>query len=377
MNSAGQRRILFRCDGDEFVGMGHVVRCLALAEEFRDVHGCAVMFAVASGPVGADKIREAGFLVWEKPGDVDEASWMEERLAEERPHALIMDFRTDLPRSAVRAWKENGIQVATLDDPSERRLEADLAFYPPVPQVREMDWADFQGDLYVGWEWVVLRRQFSRRFHRPRNPVPVILVTMGGSDPKGLTLFAVEALERIRDEFRAVVLLGPGFTAHEELQRLTCRASHTYEVVENVSEVAALMARADLAIASFGVTAYELAAVGVPSVLLCLTDDHARSAEGLADIGAATTLGRYDLVSSEYLSGVIDRLLHELSSPTGTRNRSSRLRPQNGTHNISAMILKAIAKDTHINTKINRTNYSLKTFQPTVQPGTKGTRQRS
>ena len=41
-------------------------------------------------------------------------------------------------------------------------------------------------------------------------------------------------------------------------------------------------ASADLAVASFGVTAYELAAVGVPAVYLCLTDDHAESAEAFS-----------------------------------------------------------------------------------------------
>lgn len=48
-----------------------------------------------------------------------------------------------------------------------------------------------------------------------------------------------------------------------------------YDVREDAHDMPALMAQADLAIASFGVTAYELAARGVPAIYLCLTDDHA------------------------------------------------------------------------------------------------------
>ncbi len=322
---AGQeaRRILFRCDGDGRVGMGHVVRCLALAEELRETHGCRVTFAVASGPPGVRKIRQAGFGVTEKPADMTEAQWMDRVLAGERPHAVVMDFRTDLPREAVRAWKRSGARIVTIDDPTDRRLEADLAFYPPVPQVREMDWTGFRGKLFAGWEWVILRRQFLRAFPPPNNPVPVVLVTMGGSDPKGLTLLAVEALERIREPLHGIVLLGPGFSHRQELDRLLARASRPYEVLEDVSDVAALMARADLAIASFGVTAYELAAVGVPSLLLCLTEDHAASARALHAAGVAQSLGVFSRVSVGEAAAAVLALLSD-QERLGRMRRSAR-----------------------------------------------------
>ena len=38
--------VIVRCDGSPAIGMGHVSRCLALAGELRDVHGCAVTFAM-------------------------------------------------------------------------------------------------------------------------------------------------------------------------------------------------------------------------------------------------------------------------------------------------------------------------------------------
>jgi len=379
MSFAGDQGILFRCDGDERVGMGHVVRCLALAEEFREAHGCRVTFALTSGPLGATMIREAGFHVWEKPNDVDEATWMGARLAETRPRALVMDFRTSLPRTAVRSWKQRGILVATLDDPSERRLEADLAFYPPVPQVREMDWTGFHGELFVGWEWVLLRRQFLREFSPPKNTVPVVLVTMGGSDPKRLTLLAVEALEQVHEEFRGIILVGPGFTAQKDLQRILSTASHPYEVLENVSEVADLMSQADLAIASFGITAYELAAVGVPAVLLCISDDHSRSSEVLADMGGAITLGRHELVSPKHLSDIIIHLLQKRTRLSKMRKCLSKLRHENAAKNISGVITRKLIDrsrsqraqiDTQAKAKVDATRFSIQhqTKQTTQTP---------
>ncbi|MEZ4483750.1 MAG: hypothetical protein R2864_03865 [Syntrophotaleaceae bacterium] len=68
--------------------------------------------------------------------------------------------------------------VVVLDDSSDRRLAAaDLAFYPPVPQVAELDWSDFDGDCYAGWEWIPLRSGFDRKLPQPANQMPP-LVTM-------------------------------------------------------------------------------------------------------------------------------------------------------------------------------------------------------
>ena len=54
--------------------------------------------------------------------------------------------------------------------------------------------------------------------------------------------------------------------------------------------MAETMAMADLAVASFGVTAYELACVGVPSILFSISEDHAKSASYLAENGVAINL---------------------------------------------------------------------------------------
>ncbi len=50
-------------------------------------------------------------------------------------------------------------------------------------------------------------------------------------------------------------------------------------------------ATADVALAAFGVTAYELAAFGVPALYMCLTEDHALSASAFEHAGMGISLG--------------------------------------------------------------------------------------
>ena len=312
--------ILFRCDGSHEVGFGHIIRCLALADELKDNHGCDIMFAILRDNKAIELIESHGYQVTAAdPNEEDFCyeEWLDNIVKQNNPNSIILDVRDDLPSETISNFHKQGILIVTIDDPTDRRLLADLAFYPPVPQVERMDWKGFMGQLYVGWEWVVLRREFSqtyrnsstRRNETCASKIRNILVTMGGSDPQGMTLKAVKAMALLNDHFEATIILGPGFTHRKNLDELLKGFSHHYKIYENLSNMSDIMAEADLAVASFGVTAYELAAMGVPAIYLCLTEDHAESVAAFVESEIAKSLGIYTQASHQELSVAIGCLL--------------------------------------------------------------------
>ena len=340
----GQKSILFRCDGSTEIGLGHVVRCLALADELSRVHHVPCAFAMRHSPLIFDMVMQKGYPVLtpqagEQPFDY--IQWLERAISQVEAGALILDVRDDLPRQGVDAWRRQGGLIVTLDDPSERRLSADLAFYPPVPQVQRLDWSGFTGQLYAGWEWILLRREFSRypaalrefshcpvacrKFShfdydmgsfpchcpvaRPHHKRPVVLVTMGGSDPAELTLKAVEAFDLLDEDFEAVLVLGPAFPHHDALKKLLAGTRRSFTLMSCVADMPGLMAQSDLAVISFGATAYELASMSVPAIYLCLTQDHAESASMLVEAGIGKTLGVASYVSVKMLAEAVSEFL--------------------------------------------------------------------
>ena len=50
--------ILFRCDGSIEIGMGHVVRCLALAGELSQNHNSNITFAMRASKLGIEKVNK-------------------------------------------------------------------------------------------------------------------------------------------------------------------------------------------------------------------------------------------------------------------------------------------------------------------------------
>jgi UDP-2,4-diacetamido-2,4,6-trideoxy-beta-L-altropyranose hydrolase len=308
--------ILIRCDGSHEIGFGHIVRCLALADELHEVHNCHIAFAMRTGPLGIQMVGEKGYQVITSPkGDLsfDYRVWLNECVKKVDARGIVFDVRDGLTRAVVKELRNNGIIIVTIDDPEDKRLSADLAFYPPVPQVKRIDWAGFTGKFYVGWEWVILRKEFSTTPFSllPACPkIPRIVVTMGGSDPQGMTIRTVEALELLDEDFEAVVVLGAGFQHKNRLNTLLSDCKHQYDVRKNVQNMAELMSQNDLAVASFGVTAYELAAMGVPAIFICLTEDHAESASAFVEEGMAISLGVFTHVTTEMIEREIGSILN-------------------------------------------------------------------
>jgi spore coat polysaccharide biosynthesis protein SpsF len=298
--------VVMRCDGGAAIGLGHVRRCLSVARALRDREGLGVRFAIRDEPLAREAIQAEGFPADLMPGGMKEIDWLLALAETHRPAAMVLDVRTDLSATSVLRLRGADMIVATIDDASARRLAADASFYPPVPQVFGLNWEGAEAEPHVGWEWVVLGHAtmppFAKREGRPR-----VIVSLGGSDPAGSTRPAVRALALLRAEFEATVVIGPG--AERKLEADIAKIAPRFAIVRSPNDLPRLMSEADLGLVSFGVTAYELAALGVPALYLCLTEDHALSASAFERAGMGVSLGLGADVKEATIAQAVSELL--------------------------------------------------------------------
>lgn len=283
--------ILMRCDGGLALGFGHVKRSLALARQFRDAHGFGVTFAMSKDAAAQGAVTADGFPIEIWNGRDSEAVWLSAVAARLRPVAAIFDTRVETGAGAIRALRSSGVPAIVIDDSSDRRLDADFAFYPPVPQAAALEWRGAQTERFIGWEWAILSAPPLP--YRPRvEDAPLnILVTMGGSDPAAQTLPTVRAVARVLGTHRVTVAVGKAFAGRDDVLARLRQLPGPMTVLDGVEDLRPAMVDADLAVAAFGVTAYELAAHGVPALYLALTEDHAQSAQAFAIAGAGQLIG--------------------------------------------------------------------------------------
>lgn len=300
-------KVGIRADGGAALGLGHLTRCLALAKTLRSGHGIASCFYLVEDDIGKALVEANGWPVillgTDHPDGIPSG---DELLVIDLPGGVTASYVATLHRVQPRRL------IAVFDGTCDGRLEADLVITPIERMPYDNQWQGFVGRRYEGPAYAILAPEYE---DLPRRDVtdsenPQVLVTMGGADPYGLTLLALEALDSMPDEFRTTVTLGPAFRKSGEVEDWLRGARRKYEI-KRERVLAPLMLASDLAVTSFGTTAYELAATGLPSVALSITPDHVKAAELFARGGSMIGAGLFSSVSRQGLAKMVHDLLSD------------------------------------------------------------------
>ena len=333
---------LIRCDGGGKFGYGHVKRMVALARGLRDREGIGAVFALNGTEDAAHPIRRAGFKVTMLEGEADLAKLVESH----KPDMLLLDGREGPSRAELEKLKRGVAVTAVIDDGHERRLAADYAYYPPVPGAMALDWTGSHTLPRLGWEWAILGLNpgaVVKARDASRSPRPTVLVAMGGSDPCGLTLRMAKALCVLDQVFRIRFVIGTGMKDAQKVARGLVALKKNYETVEGADDLSIEYANADVALCAFGVTAYELAASGIPAIYLGLNDDHVASASAFADAGMGLSLGLAAKVSDAEIARNVQWLLNKPNVRREMRTAGLSLMDGQGAARIAADLARAFA----------------------------------
>ena len=125
-----------------------------------------------------------------------------------------------------------------------------------------------------------------------------------------------------KDKLEIIVVIGGSNPHYECLQREATDASPAISLQRNVSNMPELMAWADLAIAAGGSTNWELAFMGLPSLVITIADNQQAIAAALDRQGVIINLGWHQDLNIERLGLSIqdligDRLKRETMSKKG------------------------------------------------------------
>jgi UDP-2,4-diacetamido-2,4,6-trideoxy-beta-L-altropyranose hydrolase len=172
--------------------------------------------------------------------------------------------------------------------------------------------------LLLGTRYALLRREF-RQWQGWTRKIPEVakkvLVTLGGSDPDNVTLKVIQGLQRVDvPGLEAVVVVGGSNPHYEKLQAAVEASPFPISLERNVTNMPELMAWADVAISAGGSTTWELAFMGLPSLVLVLADNQRASAEKLGEMGVIVNLGWHEDIS---VAEIVEAVL-QLSVLSGT-----------------------------------------------------------
>jgi UDP-2,4-diacetamido-2,4,6-trideoxy-beta-L-altropyranose hydrolase len=287
-------KVLIRADASSAIGTGHVMRCLALADALATA-GHEVAFASAALPDRlAARISARAFRIVPIDPEHDLDGTLSVASAEGSTWAVIDHYGLDAEWvSGIRAA---ALRVLLVDDLADRPVyPANLVLNTNAYARRAAYRGRTDARLLVGPRYALLRSEFARYATWQRRTgdarAMTILVTMGGADPAGLTLPAVEALLGSAGlaGHRLLVPLGSANPRAAEV-RARLDGIERVELLPEVDDMSALMEQADLAVASAGSTCWELAYMQLPAIMIPIADNQVRVAASLVEAGVALRL---------------------------------------------------------------------------------------
>ena len=200
--------------------------------------------------------------------------------------------------------KGAGIKFCVLDDMGPGEQYADVFIGGMIAPIRQ----DIKcKKKCIGSKYIILNPEIDI-YKRKRVEINRILVTLGGSDPHGVTIEVVQELKKIG--LCADILIGPDFALREELLRMNDNA---FKIMQNVPSVIALFEDYDFAITGGGQTCCEAMASGLPCLIIANAEHEEKTGLWYESKNACLYAGMYGLWNRNLLNDIYKLNIENMS----------------------------------------------------------------
>ena len=307
--------LVVRCDLGPTSGVGHLMRCIALAEEFA-TRGSRVVFSAATAevPFAQEQLRARGFEWVDPPAETPEDHLAQ--LGEIGADIVVVDSY-HLPLAVYAGIRSAHTLLAMVDgDPAGR--DADV-FLDQNLGAEQDDWPLPPGAVRLaGLDYALMRDELVRarpadtHTHVESEP-PRLFAFFGGTDAFGAAPDVTRAVVATGRPL-ALRVVGATEPIRAELAGLDPAPGQVVEVIEPTSSLADEVVAADLVVSAAGTSSWELLCLGAACAFLCVADNQQVSYNRITTLGVVAGLGRLEQVREDP-GGAVRRMARLLDDP--------------------------------------------------------------
>jgi UDP-2,4-diacetamido-2,4,6-trideoxy-beta-L-altropyranose hydrolase len=297
------------------------MRCLTLAHILKE-EGANVAFISGEMPAALEHLVSRDFLLHslEVPLGMEGSIASEKDALETiqylndhgRPDCMVIDnysIGLDWERQ-VRPLVE---RILVIDDLANRAHDCDVLLDQnlcPSFETRYDALVPSHALKLLGPKYALLRPEFYEERGRLRSrdgQIKSVLISFGGSDPSNETLKALQAMLLLGPSIIELEVVLGGGNAQAAVSNLCSEIAHA-RLHRDVSNMAELMAKADLAIGALGTTTWERCLLGLPALAIVLAKNQQLVGEAMSLAGALVNLGWYSEVTPAQLAETLAQL---------------------------------------------------------------------
>ena len=300
-------KILFRVDGGPNVGLGHLIRSIAIARKLKeDYNDTNICFLTNGNQFSTNLLSQSGFqyILQEKQS---EESFITDTVKNVHADVLFIDKLFPYEPVFIREVRKH-TRLCMFHNLCDGAFECNQFILPAShisdKVLQDKRWTTGKVKLFEGFPYIVLNDKIlilKRKSNINTHPMHIVLTT-GGSDPKGVMIQLLEYLVDFEiKNIKITALIGEIFSHIDEVENLRGNLCHNISIIPfNYTD----FANADLAVNTFGVSTYELIYLGIPALSIGHAKQNARGSYLLAKkYGFTQDLGLFDdLTQRKFLS---------------------------------------------------------------------------
>jgi len=297
---------VLRADASDLIGVGHVMRSLALGEALL-ASGFGVVLATVDLPEGMrEEARKCGVTVVDLQclpfGAADALATLSLNGA-----VLVIDGYK-FEREFFEFLENQATHFAVVDDNVETKALAPSVVINQNPHATAEMYSHLSGtpQLLLGLQYALLRREVREATKQSINPVAgKVFVAMGGSDFLQLTAPIVDGLKDL--DIEICVAIGPTNSQRQQIEE-TVKSIPRARVIAQVDYITEL-ASSSLAILAAGSSLWEAAALDVPSIGLIVADNQIGASVGAEHYGISISVDVRNGLHNESIVSNVENLL--------------------------------------------------------------------
>ena len=310
--------LLIRVDSTYESGMGHFMRTLALAQRWQK-DGGNIYFLINDNEHLKKRITYENMeciVVPFKSGTIQDSKFLIDISSSKNISWCIIDgyvFKEDY----FDFLRDNDLSFLIFDDDgSFSHYNSNIILNQNLHGKKK--WYNSKKEDYtkllIGTKFTLLRNEFLQyqSYNKLiKDKAKNILVTLGGSDVNNYSLEILKVLNSLDfHDFNVKVIIGANNKHEEKLIQSIENFDFNVEILKNISNMPEVMMWADIAFSSGGTTVWELAFMGVPTIVGATSHVEEVLLKGLNENDLFKTVGNLKNLNKIELKNIFDYLIN-------------------------------------------------------------------
>jgi len=338
--AARRLNLFIRADGNGEIGMGHIMRCLTIADAITQIIP-ATNTTFYTNQESVNFIQNAGYNAKIYSDETITAN-----LKDINPDMIIIDLRKHLD-DASSLPLSRALRIRFIDSEKQQQIRGDLIInsYP----LKDMNTSC---PYFAGLNYLPLRKEFSKIEKKYISNTPKeILVMLGAGDLHTSQLIKIIETAKKYPNLQYTIITGIAMSSHNQTMLQNAAMGFKNIILrQNIQNVTEYMQKADIAISGGGNTLFEFARCGTPVISISTDYDSTHSShqehycQAFQNANTSIYLGHNTNWTAEELQKLMQRLIENKEQRTAMSKACQKLIDGRATSRIIKHILQSYVK---------------------------------